>query len=71
MDIKACHRYLDSELLSAYERPGRYGGSFENRTRLLREGIANAQASVTGEFLVTSRLNIYDGFPYPCLLYTS
>lgn len=65
VDIKACHRYLDSELLSAYERPGRYGGSFENRTRLLREGIANAQASVTGEFLVTSRLNIYDGFPYP------
>lgn len=65
VDIKACHRYLDSELLSAYERPGRYGGSFENRTRLLREGVQNAKANVTGDFAVTSRLNIYDGFPYP------
>lgn len=65
VDIKACHRYLDSELLSAYERPGRYGGSFENRTRLLREGVQNAKANVTGNFTVTSRLNIYDGFPYP------
>ena len=36
VDIKACHRYLNSELLSAYNRPGKYGGSLENRTRLLR-----------------------------------
>lgn len=35
MDIKACHRYLFSESLSAFTRPGRYGGSFDNRTRLL------------------------------------
>ena len=65
VDIKSCHRYLCSELLSAYERPGDYGGSFENRTRLLRNGIMAAQASTTGDFLVTSRLNMYDGFPYP------
>lgn len=65
VDIKACHRYLCSELLSAYTRPGKYGGSFENRTRLLRNGILSAQASVKGSFLVTSRLNVYDGFPYP------
>lgn len=65
VDIKACHRYLCSELLSAYTRPGKYGGSFENRTRLLRNGILSAQASVHGNFIVTSRLNVYDGFPYP------
>lgn len=65
VDIKSCHRYLCSELLSAYERPGDYGGCFENRTRLLRNGIMAAQASTTGDFLVTSRLNMYDGFPYP------
>ena len=29
VDIKCCHRYLNSELLSAYEREGRYGGSLE------------------------------------------
>lgn len=32
VDIKACHRYLFSELLSAFTREGKYGGSFENRT---------------------------------------
>ena len=35
VDIKACHRYLNSELLSAFTREGKYGGSFENRTRFL------------------------------------
>lgn len=33
MDVKCCHRYLACELLSAYTRPGDYGGSYENRTR--------------------------------------
>lgn len=39
VDIKACHRYLLNELLSAHTRPGPYGGSFENRTRLLRDAV--------------------------------
>lgn len=65
VDIKCCHRYLCSELLSAYDRPGKYGGSFENRTRLLRNGIEAAKASTGGDFLITCRLNVYDGFPYP------
>ena len=66
VDIKACHRYLNSELLSAYNRPGKYGGSLENRTRLLRESIAGAMERCGGDFVVSSRLNVYDGFPYPC-----
>ncbi len=37
IDIKACHRYLISELLAAKEREGIYGGSYENRARLLKE----------------------------------
>lgn len=36
VDIKHCHGYLGHELLSALERKGKYGGSFENRTRFLR-----------------------------------
>ncbi len=64
-DIKCCHRYLNCELLSAYERPGRYGGSFENRTRLLRESVSGAMQVTSRNFLVTTRLNVYDGFPYP------
>ena len=35
VDIKHCHGYLGHEFLSAYTRPGPYGGSFENRTRFL------------------------------------
>lgn len=65
VDIKCCHRYLNCELLSAYERKGKYGGSFENRTRLLRESVKGAMAAVGHDFIVSSRLNAYDGFPYP------
>jgi len=65
VDIKCCHRYLNCELLSAYEREGRYGGSLENRTRLLRESISGAIESCGSDFIVSSRLNVYDGFPYP------
>ena len=65
VDIKCCHRYINSELLSAYHREGRYGGSLENRTRLLRESVRGAIECCSKEFLVSSRLNVYDGFPYP------
>lgn len=65
VDIKCCHRYLNSELLSAYNREGRYGGSLENRTRLLRKSIIGAIQSCSKDFLVSSRLNVYDGFVYP------
>ncbi len=65
IDIKSCHGYLLAELLSAYLRPGPYGGSFENRTRLLRNGIAAAKAYESASFQVTARLGIYDGYPYP------
>lgn len=66
MDVKCCHRYLACELLSAYTRPGEYGGSFENRTRFLKNCYRAAQAALSsGEFFLTSRLNAYDGFPYP------
>lgn len=65
VDIKACHRYLNCELLSAFTRPGHYGGSFENRTRLLRESVAGARQVCSENFLVSTRMNAYDGFPYP------
>lgn len=65
IDIKCCHRYLACELLSAYTRPGDYGGSYENRTRFLRNCYAAASAGKTGNFILTSRMNVYDGYPYP------
>ena len=65
MDVKCCHRYLACELLSAYTRTGAYGGSFENRIRFLLNAYRAARANITGDFFLTSRLNVYDGFPYP------
>ena len=65
VDIKACHGYLNNELLGAHTRPGVYGGPFENRTRFFRNAAGSVRAAVPGDFIVTSRMNIYDGFPYP------
>lgn len=65
VDIKSCHGYLVTELTSAYHRPGQYGGSYENRTRLLKNGIRAAKVYENDNFMVTCRLGIYDGYPYP------
>ncbi|MFM7920596.1 MAG: NADH:flavin oxidoreductase, partial [Planctomycetaceae bacterium] len=63
VDIKHCHGYLGHELLSGYDRPGRYGGSFENRTRFLREIVAGIRAEVPG-LGIGVRLSIFDYVPY-------
>jgi len=64
VDIKSCHGYLISEMLSAYNRSGCYGGSFENRTRFLLNVTGKIKrASKTLD--ITLRLNAYDAVPYP------
>jgi 2,4-dienoyl-CoA reductase-like NADH-dependent reductase (Old Yellow Enzyme family) len=63
VDIKQCHRYLLSELLAARLRPGPYGGSFENRTRFVRNVIGKIRDAVPGA-VICSRVNVYDGAPY-------
>lgn len=63
IDIKQCHRYLLSELLAAKTRPGPYGGSLENRTRLARDIFTAIQAEAPGLVLAT-RVNVYDCIPY-------
>src|SRR5262249_6030141 len=45
VDVKHCHGYLGHELLSAVDRPGRYGGSLENRTRFLRDVVSGIRAA--------------------------
>jgi len=65
VDIKACHGYLINELLSGFEREGKYGGSFENRTRFMLNVIDKVKASIADEnFLIASRLNLYDALPH-------
>ena len=61
VDIKACHGYLLHELFSCFEREGKYGGSFENRTGLMLEIIDRVKAAVNDpEFVIAVRINIYD-----------
>lgn len=63
VDLKQCHRYLLNELLSAVTRPGKYGGSFENRTRFIREAVGRIRDAHPGA-LVATRLNAFDGLPH-------
>jgi len=65
VDIKSCHRYLNSELLSAFTREGNYGGSFDNRTRFLVNIVDKIKQSLGDAIDVTLRLNVYDAIPYP------
>lgn len=63
VDIKHCHGYLLHEFLGAHTRPGKFGGSFENRTAILREIVAGIRASGNKiEFGV--RLSAFDFVPF-------
>ncbi|HEX3152101.1 MAG TPA: NADH:flavin oxidoreductase [Gemmataceae bacterium] len=63
VDVKQCHRYLLSELLGARNRPGQFGGSYEHRTRLMREIIQAVRAAVP-DVVIGVRLNVFDGIPF-------
>ena len=63
VDIKHCHGYLGHELLTAIDRPGRYGGSFENRTRFLREVVAGIRRDVP-DLHIGVRLSAFDWIPF-------
>jgi 2,4-dienoyl-CoA reductase-like NADH-dependent reductase (Old Yellow Enzyme family) len=63
IDIKHCHGYLGHEFLSAVVREGKYGGSFENRTRYFRniaEGIKKAAPGMQ----IAMRLSASDFRPF-------
>jgi 2,4-dienoyl-CoA reductase-like NADH-dependent reductase (Old Yellow Enzyme family) len=64
IDVKQCHRYLLNELLGARNRPGPFGGSFENRTRLPRDIFLAIRAAVPNHIILATRLNVYDGIPF-------
>src|SRR5690349_7313049 len=63
VDIKACHGYLIHEFLSARTRPGRFGGDFEGRTRLLMTIIRRVRETYP-DLHVMVRLSVFDSLPY-------
>src|SRR5438874_12898368 len=63
VDIKHCHGYLLHEFLGAHARSGKYGGSFENRTRILREIVSGIRAS-GNKIDLGVRLSAFDFVPF-------
>jgi 2,4-dienoyl-CoA reductase-like NADH-dependent reductase (Old Yellow Enzyme family) len=63
VDVKHCHGYLGHEFLGAHTRPGAFGGSFENRTRFLREVVAGIRAQ-SPLLDVGVRLSCFDMVPF-------
>ena len=60
VDVKACHGYLLAEALSAFNREGRYGGSFENRTRLYFDCVKAVKEAVGDSLAVVARVGLSD-----------
>jgi NADPH2 dehydrogenase len=63
VDVKHCHGYLGHEFLSAVDRTGKYGGSFDNRTRFLREIVRGIQNECPG-LKIGVRFSTFDFPPY-------
>lgn len=63
VDIKHCHGYLGHEFLSAVQRSGRYGGSFDNRTRFLHEVTTGIRQRAPG-LMIGVRLSAFDWLPF-------
>jgi 2,4-dienoyl-CoA reductase-like NADH-dependent reductase (Old Yellow Enzyme family) len=64
VDIRACHGYLLNEMLSAYTRENSvFGGSFDNRTRMLLMIVDRVNAEVG--IPMACRLSACDLVPYP------
>jgi NADPH2 dehydrogenase len=63
VDIKHCHGYLGHEFLSAHTREGRYGGTFEGRTRFLREVVQGIRSIAPG-LHIGVRLSAIDTVPF-------
>lgn len=63
VDLKACHGYLGHEFLSAYTRPGPYGGDFEGRTKYIRDVVAAVRSECPG-LEIGIRLSLFDAPPF-------
>jgi NADPH2 dehydrogenase len=63
VDVKHCHGYLLHELLTGYDRQGRYGGDLHGRTRFLRAVVAGIRER-SPRLAVAVRLSAFDMVPF-------
>lgn len=68
IDLKFCHGYLGSQILRPYnDRKWKYGGSWENRSRFAYDLMERIQKAVNDKnFLLGSKLSVWEGFPGGC-----
>lgn len=64
IDVKVTHGYLLSELMGAKTRPGRYGGSIENRSRFACDLLRRLRNELGQDILLGMRLGCFDGIPF-------
>lgn len=65
VDMKSVHGYLAAELLGARCRAGVYGGSYENRTRFLKNCLSGMRQTLSRQTAVLSRLTVLEPSEYP------
>jgi len=65
VEFKACHGYLWCELLQAHTREGKYGGSYENRTRFMRNVLTKIKNDKRITVDMTVRINMFDAIAHP------
>jgi len=63
VDVKSCHGYLLHEFLSARPRPGKFGGNFDGRTRLLTTIVRRIRETLP-DLPVVVRLSVFDMPPF-------
>ena len=64
VELKVTHGYLLAELLGAKTREGHYGGSLENRTRMIRNIMGKIRAATGNQLTLLMRLGCFDSVPY-------
>ena len=66
VEVHAGHGYLLSQFLSKYtnHRHDEYGGSLENRMRLMCMAVENALEAAKDDMAVTAKINMNDGFTF-------
>ena len=63
VDVKHCHGYLLHELLTGYDRDGRFGGDLHGRAEFLRTVVAGVRDRAPG-LAIAVRLSAFDLVPF-------
>lgn len=63
VDVKHCHGYLLHELLTGYDREGRFGGDLHGRTEFLRTVVTGIR-ELAPDLAIAVRLSAFDLVPF-------